>query len=70
VEQTALAYACRRRKFWEVNNPVQQLDKVLTTFSAGIQSEFNAGGKNVSIADLIVLGGNAADREGCEGRRK
>ena len=46
------------QKFWEVNNPVQ-LDKVLTTLT-GIQSEFNAGGKNVSIADLIVLGGNAA----------
>ncbi len=46
------------QKFWEVNNP-QQLDKVLNILS-GIQSEFNAGGKNVSIADLIVLGGNAA----------
>ena len=46
------------QKFWEVNNP-HQLDKVLNIVS-GIQSEFNAGGKNVSIADLIVLGGNAA----------
>jgi len=46
------------QRFWEVNNP-QQLDKVLNVLS-GIQAEFNAGGKNVSIADLIVLGGNAA----------
>ena len=46
------------QKFWEVNNP-QQLDKVLNVLN-GIQSEFNAGGKSVSIADLIVLGGNAA----------
>ena len=46
------------QKFWEVNNP-QQLDRVLNVLS-GIRSEFNAGGKNVSIADLIVLGGNAA----------
>jgi catalase-peroxidase len=46
---------------WEVNNP-DQLAKVLKTIE-GIQSEFNAsasGGKKVSIADLIVLGGNAA----------
>jgi catalase-peroxidase len=49
------------QKFWTVNNPVQ-LDKVLTALTA-IQTEFNAaatGGKSVSIADLIVLGGSAA----------
>ncbi len=46
------------QKFWEVNDPVR-LEKVLNTL-AGIQSEFNAGGKSVSIADLIVLGGTAA----------
>jgi catalase-peroxidase len=46
------------QKFWEVNNP-EQLDKVLNTLG-GIQTEFNAGGKSVSIADLIVLGGCAA----------
>jgi catalase-peroxidase len=49
------------QKFWTVNNPVQ-LDKVLTALTA-IQTEFNAtakGGKGVSIADLIVLGGSAA----------
>ncbi|MBX7056011.1 MAG: catalase/peroxidase HPI [Pyrinomonadaceae bacterium] len=46
------------QKFWEVNNP-QQLDRVLNMLCR-IQSEFNAAGKSVSIADLIVLGGNAA----------
>ncbi len=49
------------QKDWEVNNPVQ-LANVLKTLE-GIQKEFNnaqAGGKMVSIADLIVLGGTAA----------
>ncbi len=46
------------QKFWEVNNPVQ-LDQVLGVLG-GIQSDFNAGGKSVSLADLIVLGGCAA----------
>ena len=44
------------QKFWAVNNPAQ-LGTVLSTLE-GIQKEFNAGGKSVSIADLIVLGGN------------
>jgi catalase-peroxidase len=46
---------------WEVNQP-SQLRKVLSTFGT-IQMQFNAsasGGKRVSIADLIVLGGVAA----------
>lgn len=45
---------------WEVNNP-KQLEKVLALLEK-IQQEFNmkAGQKKVSIADLIVLGGNAA----------
>jgi catalase-peroxidase len=45
---------------WEANNPAQ-LDKVLTILGK-IQSDFNAKNKSkkVSIADLIVLGGNAA----------
>jgi catalase-peroxidase len=46
---------------WEVNQP-SQLRKVLSTFDT-IQMQFNAsasGGKRVSIADLIVLGGAAA----------
>ncbi len=46
---------------WEVNEPVK-LAKVLDTLD-GIRSGFNAaqsGGKAVSLADLIVLGGCAA----------
>ena len=48
------------QKHWEANNP-EQLQKVLAVYE-GIQKEFNAaaGSKGVSIADLIVLGGNAA----------
>ena len=49
------------QKDWEVNQPAQ-LAKVLQTLEA-IQKEFNAsqsGGKRVSLADLIVLGGCAA----------
>jgi catalase-peroxidase len=42
---------------WQVNNPAQ-LKKVLTTLES-IQKEFNAGGKQVSMADLIVLAGCA-----------
>jgi catalase-peroxidase len=49
------------QKDWEVNQPAQ-LAKVLKTIE-GIQKEFNSaqsGGKKVSLADLIVLGGCAA----------
>lgn len=49
------------QKDWEVNNPAQ-LSKVLDTLE-NIQVEFNntqSGNKKVSIADLIILGGNAA----------
>jgi catalase-peroxidase len=49
------------QKDWEVNQPAQ-LPEVLLTLEA-IQKEFNAsqsGGKKVSLADLIVLGGCAA----------
>jgi len=48
------------QKDWEVNQPAQ-LAKVLKTLE-GIQSAFNgaqAGGKKVSLADLIVLAGCA-----------
>ncbi|MES1022963.1 catalase/peroxidase HPI [Gloeocapsa sp. BRSZ] len=48
------------QKDWEVNQPTQ-LATVLQTLE-GIQQEFNnsqSGGKQVSIADLIVLGGCA-----------
>ncbi|WP_033213209.1 catalase/peroxidase HPI [Kitasatospora phosalacinea] len=44
---------------WEVNDP-EQLAQVLRVLE-GVQQEFNArGGKQVSLADLIVLGGTAA----------
>ena len=49
------------QKDWAANQPAE-LAKVLQTFEA-IQKEFNAsqsGGKKVSLADLIVLGGDAA----------
>jgi len=49
------------QKDWEVNQP-GQLAKVLTALE-GVQKAFNAsaaGGKQVSLADLIVLGGCAA----------
>ncbi len=49
------------QKDWEVNQP-DQLKAVLQTLE-GIQEEFNSaqsGGKRVSLADLIVLGGCAA----------
>jgi catalase-peroxidase len=48
------------QKDWEVNQP-DQLKTVLQTIE-GIQKEFNSaqsGGKKVSLADLIVLGGCA-----------
>ena len=43
---------------WEVNNP-EELKKVLNVYE-GIQKEFSG---TVSMADLIVLGGNAAIEE-------
>jgi catalase-peroxidase len=49
------------QKDWDVNQPAE-LAKVLQALEA-IQKEFNAaqsGGKKVSLADLIVLGGSAA----------
>ncbi len=49
------------QKDWEVNEP-QRLKTVLSTLEA-IRDAFNAsaaGGKKISLADLIVLAGNAA----------
>jgi catalase-peroxidase len=49
------------QKDWEVNQPAQ-VAKVLETL-AGVQEAYNGaakGGKKVSLADLIVLGGSAA----------
>ncbi len=48
------------QKFWAVNEPTK-LAKVLDALEA-VQGDFNAaqtGGKRVSLADLIVLGGSA-----------
>ena len=52
------------QKDWEVNQPTE-LAKVLLKLE-GIQKDFNgakSGGKKVSLADLIVLGGCAAVEE-------
>ena len=55
------------QKDWDVNQPAE-LAKVLDKLE-GIQKEFNSSqsngnkGKKVSLADLIVLGGNAAVEE-------
>ncbi len=48
------------QKDWAVNQPAE-LAQVLATLE-GIQAEFNStqGGKKISLADLIVLGGSAA----------
>jgi catalase-peroxidase len=49
------------QKDWKINNP-DELAKVLSALEA-VQAAFNAsatGGKKVSLADLIVLGGAAA----------
>jgi catalase-peroxidase len=49
------------QKDWEANEPAE-LAKALSKLE-GIQKEFNAaqkGGKKISLADLIVLGGSAA----------
>ena len=49
------------QKYWEVNNPTQ-LSVVLDKFEA-IQTSFNSAqssGKQVSLADMIVLGGSVA----------
>ena len=52
------------QKYWKVNNPTQ-LSKVLGVLEA-IKDEFNAaqsGNKQVSIADLIIIAGNAGIEE-------
>jgi len=56
------------QKDWAVNNP-PDLAKVLKTLE-GIQKEFNGaqkgGKKRISLADLIVLGGNIAIEDGAK----
>ena len=52
------------QRWWEANNPAE-LSKTLDTLE-GVQKAFNAsltGGKRVSLADVIVLGGCAAVEE-------
>ncbi len=54
-------------KDWEVNHP-EEIDKILDVYR-NIQKQFNSsaeGGKKVSIADLIVLGGCAAIEKAAE----
>ncbi len=46
---------------WECNNP-DQLKKVLASYER-IKADFEAGNKRISIADLIVLGGNVGIEE-------
>ncbi|MHC8300398.1 catalase/peroxidase HPI [Pseudomonas sp. ZS1P83] len=45
------------QKFWQANQP-EQTASVLAKLES-IQSEFNNSGKKISLADLIVLAGNA-----------
>jgi catalase-peroxidase len=55
------------QKDWEVNKP-DELAKVLSRLE-GIQTDFNraqSGGKKVSLADMIVLGGAAAIEQAAE----
>jgi len=55
------------QKDWEANQP-EQLRRVLSVL-AGLQAAFNAGavgGRKVSLADLIVLGGAAAVEAGAK----
>lgn len=49
------------QRSWEVNNPAE-LEKVLAVYE-GIQNNFEG---NVSIADLIVLGGNVGVEQGAK----
>jgi catalase (peroxidase I) len=63
VEQTGRAFALHRKKIGKRTS--RPLAKALQALEA-IQKEFNAsqsGGKKVSLADLIVLGGSAAVQE-------
>jgi catalase (peroxidase I) len=46
------------QKDWAVNDP-QELAAVLERLE-GLRKEFNSGGRQISLADIIVLGGDAA----------
>ena len=56
----ARVFASPRKNGWEANSP-DELGRALLVLE-DIQADFNAragGGRKVSIADLIVIGGNA-----------
>ena len=55
------------QKDWDANDPAQ-LAKVLGVLE-GIQADFQSGGKKVSLADLIVLGGCAAVEQAAGGAK-
>ena len=52
------------QRHWPVNQPAQ-LSKVLGVLE-GIRSDFNAGGKTVSLADLIVLAGSVGVQQAAQ----
>ena len=52
------------QKDWEVNNP-KQLSEVLEAYET-IKKEFSTGDKQVSLADLIVLGGSVGIEKAAE----
>jgi catalase-peroxidase len=52
------------QKDWDVNEPAR-LAKVLSALE-GIQADFNNGGKQVSLADLIVLAGAVGVEQGAK----
>ena len=51
---------------WEVNDP-DNLAQVIRALES-VQAEFSSDGKQVSFADLVVLGGAAAVEKAAEGR--
>ncbi|MEZ4321811.1 MAG: catalase/peroxidase HPI [Myxococcota bacterium] len=53
------------QKDWEVNDPAE-LAKVLKALE-GVKADFEASGKKVSLADLLVLGGAAAIEKSANG---
>ena len=68
--RTARRIRLEPQRGWEVNDP-DELAQVLRTLE-GIQESFNSaqtGGKKVSLADLIVLGGVRRGRAGRQERR-
>ena len=66
---TARASASSRRRGWEVNDP-DELARCCAPWRASRRpSTRQTGGKQVSLADLIVLGGSRGGRAGRQGRR-